>query len=320
MDREALLELSDVRTYFRVKRGLLKAVNGVDLVLRAGETLGLVGESGCGKSTLGKTIVRHYKPQGGKVLFRGRDVWGYGRRERRAYARKVQMIFQDPYASLDPLMVIHECVCEGLSIHGLCGKRERYARALELLEMVGLSREHANRFPHEFSGGQRQRIGIARALALEPELLVCDEPISALDVSIQAQIVNLLMKLRDRLGMAYLFITHDLSMVRQISDRIAVMYLGSLVETAPADLLYARHRHPYTEALMSAIPIADPDIEEKRERILLPGDVASPVGLGEECGFCRRCALATDRCRHEKPRLVEIEPEHFVACHMRTRP
>lgn len=315
MADEMLLELQDVKTYFQVKQGTLKAVNGVSLTISRGETLGLVGESGCGKSTLGKTIMHLYRPNDGKVLFKGRDIWTYSKPERKKYAKSVQMIFQDPYASLDPLMVIHDCVSEGLNFQGNYSRKERYDRAVELLNMVGLNKEHANRFPHEFSGGQRQRIGIARALALQPELVVCDEPISALDVSIQAQIVNLLKKLQADMGMAYLFITHDLSMVRQISDRIAVMYLGSIVEIASSDDLYRRHRHPYTDALLSAIPIADPDVEAQRGRILLPGDVASPIGLGDECCFCKRCPYATEICFNQMPELLEIEPEHFAACH-----
>lgn len=315
MAAEKILELNNVNTYFNVKQGMLKAVNGVDLFIRRGETLGLVGESGCGKSTLGKTIMRLYKPNDGQVLFKGRDIWSLHGREKKTYTREVQMIFQDPYASLDPLMVILDCVAEGLDIHRLCSRKDRYERGVELLQMVGLTREHANRFPHEFSGGQRQRIGIARALALEPELVVCDEPISALDVSIQAQIVNLLKKLQDDMGLSYLFITHDLSMVRQIADRIAVMYLGSLVEVAPGDILYEKNRHPYTKALLSAIPIADPEVEAKRRRILLTGDVSSPINLGNQCSFCKRCSYATDLCRHEKPELLEVEPGHFVACH-----
>ena len=315
MADDRLLELQNVNTYYQVRQGTLKAVNGVDLTIRRGETLGLVGESGCGKSTLGKTIMRLYKPDKGRILFKGRDIWTFDRREKKSYAREVQMIFQDPYASLDPLMVVLDCVAEGLDIHRLCSRAARYEKGIELLQMVGLTREHASRFPHEFSGGQRQRIGIARALALAPELIVCDEPISALDVSIQAQIVNLLKKLQDDLGIAYLFITHDLSMVRQISDRIAVMYLGSLIELAPSNILYEKNRHPYTKALLSAIPIADPEVEAGRQRILLSGDVSSPINLGSQCSFCQRCPYVTDLCRHEKPELLEIEPGHFVACH-----
>jgi len=315
MNDQPLLELQGVKTFFRIKKDILKAVNGIDLVIHRGETLGLVGESGCGKSTLGKTILHLYKPAEGKVLYKGRDIWTYSKTERKLYARQVQMIFQDPYASLDPLMVVHECVAEGLNIHGIYTPKERYEKAIELLEQVGLNKEHANRFPHEFSGGQRQRIGIARALALEPELIVCDEPISALDVSIQAQIVNLLRDLQEKKGLAYLFITHDLSMVRQISDRIAVMYLGSLVELAHSDNLYEHHRHPYTKALLSAIPIADPDVEAKRQRILLSGDVSSPIGIDQMCSFCKRCHYATDLCFHEKPLLREVAEDHFVACH-----
>lgn len=317
MSDEILLELKDVKTVFKVKQGLLKAVNGVDMIIRRGETVGLVGESGCGKSTLGKTIMHLYKPESGQVFYQGRDIWTYNKTERKGYAKNVQMIFQDPYASLNPLMVVHDCVAEGMNIQKMYNRPERYDRAIELLNKVGLNKDHANRFPHEFSGGQRQRIGIARALAMEPQLIVCDEPISALDVSIQAQIVNLLKKLQDSMGMAYLFITHDLSMVRQISDRIAVMYLGSIVETAPSNMLYENHKHPYTDALLSAIPIADPEIEQKRERVLLSGDVPNPVGIGNECSFHKRCPYATEQCRCEKPILKEIEPDHFIACHNR---
>jgi oligopeptide transport system ATP-binding protein len=312
-----LLRLTNVSKHFQIKgAGVLKAVNNVSLDIARGETLGLVGESGCGKTTLGRTIVKLYKNDGGQIEYQGRDIWSMNRRENMAYRKMVQMIFQDPYASLDPLNVVSQSVAEGPDIHGLYRGKKRRDRVLELLNMVGLNREHANRFPHEFSGGQRQRIGIARALAVEPELIVCDEPISALDVSIQAQIVNLLMRLQKEMGLSYLFITHDLSMVRQISDRIAVMYLGSIVEIAPARALYESHRHPYTKALLSAIPIPDPDVEEKRQRIILPGDVPSPINLGPGCSFKDRCPIACDRCRAEAPALREIAPGHSVACHL----
>ena len=312
-----LLELKDVKTYFKVSGGILKAVNGVSLTIREGETIGLVGESGCGKSTLGKTILRLIRPAGGQVLFDGRDIWSFSRAERKAYTRQVQMIFQDPYACLDPLSVIGDTVAEGMDIHHLnADKAERGKAILRLLNDVGLNESHVNRFPHEFSGGQRQRVGIARALSLTPRLIVCDEPISALDVSIQAQVVNLLKRLQRDMGMAYLFITHDLSMVRQISDRIAVMYLGSIVEIADSEDIYLSNRHPYTKALLSAIPIADPTVERKRERIVLSGDVPSPVNLPAGCAFAGRCPNACDRCRREAPSLREIAPGHLIACHL----
>ena len=312
-----LLELKDVKTYFKVSGGILKAVNGVSLTIREGETIGLVGESGCGKSTLGKTILRLIRPAGGQVLFDGRDIWSFSRAERKAYTRQVQMIFQDPYACLDPLSVIGDTVAEGMDIHRLnADKAERGKAILRLLNDVGLNESHVNRFPHEFSGGQRQRVGIARALSLTPRLIVCDEPISALDVSIQAQVVNLLKRLQRDMGMAYLFITHDLSMVRQISDRIAVMYLGSIVEIADSEDIYLSNRHPYTKALLSAIPIADPTVERKRERIVLSGDVPSPVNLPAGCAFAGRCPNACDRCRREAPSLREIAPGHLISCHL----
>lgn len=314
-NREVLLELKNVKTYFHVPGGTLKAVNGVNLKIHKGETIGLVGESGCGKSTLGKTIMRLYKPNEGQVLFEGKDIWSYRGKERKFYAKNVQMIFQDPYACLDPLSVVRDIIAEGLKIQKMASGKELEKRVLELLEMVGLGREHAGRFPHEFSGGQRQRIGIARALSLEPKLIVCDEPISALDVSIQAQVVNLLKRLQKEMGLSYLFITHDLSMVRQISNRIAVMYLGALVEVADSEDIYLKNYHPYTKALLSAIPIANPSIERSRKRILLEGDVPSPVNLPEGCSFASRCPRATEECRKKKPELREIEKGHLVACH-----
>lgn len=315
MEKEVLLELKDVSTCFKVKQGVLKAVNGVSLNLYKGETVGLVGESGCGKSTLGRTIMRLYKPQSGQVLYKGKDIWTYKKKEAKQYCKNVQMIFQDPYASLDPLCVVSDIIAEGMEIHGMYKGAARRERVIELLNMVGLNKEHANRFAHEFSGGQRQRIGIARALSVEPELIVCDEPISALDVSIQAQVVNLLNDLQQEKKMTYLFITHDLSMVRQISNRIAVMYLGSIVELAPSEEIYLHNFHPYTKALLSAIPITDPHPEKSRKRILLSGDVPSPVNLPEGCPFAMRCPYAVDRCRKEKPVLRELSPEHFSACH-----
>ncbi len=316
MNQPVLLETKNLRKTFEIKgRGTLTAVNSVSLTLREGETLGLVGESGCGKTTLGRTIVKLYQPDAGQILYQGRDIWQFGRKENLRYRKDVQMIYQDPYASLDPLSVVSTSIAEGLDIHGLYPGKARRERVLELLHMVGLNKEHANRFPHEFSGGQRQRIGIARALAVEPRLIVCDEPISALDVSIQAQVMNLLVRLQRDMGLSYLFITHDLSMVKAISDRIAVMYLGSIVELAPAATLYREHCHPYTEALLSAIPLPDPDVEATRRRILLKGDIPSPVNLGPGCPFASRCPHAKPICREQQPALKEVAPGHFAACH-----
>ncbi len=316
MSTDALLQVSGIAKNFTLNRNtVLKALNGVDLTIHRGETVGLVGESGCGKTTLGRVLVKLYRSDAGTVTFEDRDVWSFRGRENLAYRKNVQMIFQDPSASLDPLKVVSQSIGEGLAIHGMAGGASRHERVLELLGMVGLNKEHANRFPHEFSGGQRQRIGIARALALEPKLIVCDEPISALDVSIQAQIINLLMRLQRDMGLSYLFITHDLSMVKQIASRIAVMYLGSIVELAPVQRLYAAHGHPYTEALLSAIPIPDPEVEAARKRVLLTGDVPSPINLGAGCAFCSRCTRATERCKAERPALTEIDAGHFVACH-----
>ena len=316
MNGEVLLEVKDVSKSFEIKgKGTLRAVNHVSLTLHAGETLGLVGESGCGKTTLGRTLVKLYRPDSGSVRFEGRDIWSLKGRDRLRYHKNVQMIFQDPYASLDPLSVVSASIGEGLDIHGMYPGKARYERILELLQMVGLNKEHANRFPHEFSGGQRQRIGIARALAVEPKLIVCDEPISALDVSIQAQVMNLLVRLQKEMQLSYLFITHDLSMVKAISDRIAVMYLGSIVELAPAEALYADHRHPYTKALLSAIPIPDPDVESTRQRVILGGDIPSPVNLGPGCPFASRCPKAGKVCTECAPQLQEVAEGHFVACH-----
>ncbi len=314
MDRsDTLLEVQDLHVFFRVKSGLLKAVDGLSLDIAKGTTLGLVGESGCGKSTLGKSIMGLYKPDGGKILFKGRDIWGLNKAERKEFRKEVQMIFQDPYASLDPLCVVSDIVAEGMEIHGLYLGKKRRERVIELLRMVGLNESHANRFPHEFSGGQRQRIGIARALAVEPELLVCDEPISALDVSIQAQIVNLIMRLQKGMHLTLLFITHDRSMVRHFRP-VAVMY--SFAHGARAsDDLYERGCHPYTKALLSAISVADPEVERRRKRILLSGDVPSPINLGDGCSFAKRCPMATDLCRSRKPELTERGPGHFTACH-----
>lgn len=316
MSRELLLSVRDMKKYFRVGGGLLKAVDGLSFDLYRGETLGLVGESGCGKSTAGRTMLRLYEPSGGSVEFEGKDVFKASRSDMHRLRREMQMIFQDPYASLDPRMTVEDIISEPYEIHGLYKKPgERADRVVELLRIVGLNEEHAQRFPHEFSGGQRQRIGVARALALDPSFIVCDEPISALDVSIQAQVVNLLKDLQTKRNITLLFIAHDLSMVRYISDRVCVMYLGKTMELAPSEDLYEKPLHPYTRALLSAIPVPDPDVQQERKRIKLEGDVPSPIDPPAGCRFVDRCQYAIDRCRIETPEQRELRPDHFVACH-----
>lgn len=316
MENKKLIEVKDLKKYFTVgSNAILKAVDGLNFFIREGETLGLVGESGCGKSTAGRTIIRLYEATGGEVIFDGINVHKLDRRQAKDFTKKAQMIFQDPYASLDPRMTVGDIIGEGIDIHNLYTGKERMERIYDLLHTVGLNREHANRFPHEFSGGQRQRIGIARALAVEPQFIVCDEPISALDVSIQAQVVNLLINLQRDKKLTYLFIAHDLSMVKHISDRVGVMYLGTLVELASSTELYKRPTHPYTQALMSAIPIADPEVERSRKRILLEGDVPSPINPPPGCRFKARCRYATERCSQEIPEFREIDKDHYVACH-----
>lgn len=316
-DKKVLIEVKDLKKYFQVgKNATLKAVDGVSFAIKEGETLGLVGESGCGKSTTGRTIIRLYNATGGEVVFDGADVHKLNKHELKEFTKKAQMIFQDPYASLNPRMTVTDIIGEGIDIHGLYKGKERQEKIYELLELVGLNREHANRFPHEFSGGQRQRIGIARSLAIEPRFIVCDEPISALDVSIQAQVVNLLIELQRKLGLTYLFIAHDLSMVKHISDRIAVMYLGKVVELTTSEKLYEHPMHPYTKALLSAIPIPDPDTERTRQRIILEGDVPSPINPKPGCRFASRCQYAKDICREKDPEYREVAPEHFASCHL----
>ncbi len=320
---EPLLEVRGLRIWFPITAGVLqrtvahvRAVDGVDLTIRQGETLGLVGESGCGKSTLGRSILRLVEPTEGQVLFKGRDLTGLSGSEMRRMRREMAMIFQDPFASLDPRQTVGEIVGEPLDIHGLAaGRRQRQDRIQELLHVVGMNPNFANRYPHEFSGGQRQRIGIARALAVDPSFIVCDEPISALDVSIQAQIINLLERLQDQFNLTYLFIAHDLSVVKHISDRIAVMYLGRVVEVSGANELYRRPKHPYTFSLLSAIPIPDPGIEKRRRRIILTGDVPSPVNPPSGCRFRTRCFKAQPRCAEEVPPLDTVKLDgHEAAC------
>jgi oligopeptide transport system ATP-binding protein len=317
-----LLQVKNLVKHFPVKGGLLQrevgkvhAVDGLSFDLTAGETLGVVGESGCGKSTMGRCLLRLIEPTSGEVWFEGQNVTAMGKSDLRAMARDMQIIFQDPYASLNPRMTVAAIIGEALTIHKLAPTKEAYqARIVELLETVGLSADHMRRYPHEFSGGQRQRIGIARALAVNPKLVVCDEAVSALDVSIQAQVINLLEDLQEQFGLTYIFIAHDLSVVEHISDRVAVMYLGRIVEIAPARDLYVTPRHPYTEALLSAVPIPDPTI--KRKRIMLQGDVPSPINPPTGCHFHTRCPKAQHpRCSTEKPQLQQAADGHWVACH-----
>ncbi len=317
MGNEIIVQLSGVSKVFRVGRGkYIKAVDNVSMVIEKGQTVGLVGESGCGKTTLGNLLVRMFAPTSGAIEFWGRDIREYRGNSSLDFCRRVQMIFQDPYASLDPRMTVEAVIAEGLKIHKICQGRESTERVHRLLEMVGLEKEFGNRFPHEFSGGQRQRIGIARALAVEPEFIVCDEPVSALDVSIQAQTINLLKRLQRDLGLTYLFIAHDLNMVRYISDRVLVMYLGSVVEASPSSDIYEDPLHPYTRALLNAIPVADPVIERNKPRFVLQGDVPSPINMGPGCPFYSRCQSVGEVCANMKPPVSEVKPGHFAACHL----
>ena len=323
MSEEILLRVEDLYKHFPIFKGFIQrqvgavhAVDGVSFTVKRGETLGLVGESGCGKSTTGRTILQLYRPTGGHVFFEDVDLASMKGEDLRHMRRKMQMIFQDPYASLNPRMTVGEIVGEPLIVHNSAKKKEVNERVAELLDLVRMNPSFASRYPHEFSGGQRQRVGIARALALQPSFIVCDEPISALDVSIQAQVVNLLEELQKKFNLTYLFIAHDLSMVRHISDRVAVMYLGIIVELAARDELYTDPRHPYTQALLSAVPIPDPLIEETRTRTILKGDVPSPVNPPSGCRFRTRCPIAVSICAETQPEFREIAAGHFVACHL----
>jgi len=321
IEAKNILEVHHLKKYFTARTDFLgrptayiKAVDDVSFSMKKGETLGLVGESGCGKSTTGRTIIQLYKPTGGEILFNGKLI--DSRTKEKLLRRNMQMIFQDPYASLNPRMTVGDIIGEPLDIHGLATGNERRGRIVSLLQMVGLNSEHANRFPHEFSGGQRQRIGIARALAIEPSFIICDEPISALDVSIQAQVVNLLKSLQEKLGLSYLFIAHDLAMVKHISNRVAVMYLGKIVELAQTKELYNTPQHPYTKALLSAIPTPDPVFEAQRERIHLVGDVQSQGNPLRGCAFRPRCFYAIGICAEQEPLLLDAGAGHMVACHV----
>lgn len=318
---EDLLRVEGLKKYFPVKhfRGLrteiqqLKAVNDVSFSVKKHEILGLVGESGCGKSTLGRTILKLYEPTGGKIVYDGSDITGLSDAEMKSYRTKMQMIFQDPYASLDPRMTVGDIIAEPMTIQKKYTQQEIDDKVQELIEVVGLKPDHVRRYPHEFSGGQRQRVGTARALAADPDFIICDEPISALDVSIQAQIVNMLEELQEKRGLAYLFIAHDLSMVRHISDRIGVMYLGRLVEIGRANDIYYHAMHPYSQALLSAVPIPDPDVEKKHQRIVVEGEVPNPIGIGDCCPFCTRCRYAKKECHEHMPELKEVDGRK-IAC------
>ncbi len=313
---EPLVQVKNLCKYFKVSRtGTLKAVDDVSFEVYKSETVSLVGESGCGKSTTGRCMIRLYEPTKGQVIYDGKDITKLSKAEQKEFCKKVQMIFQNPYASLNPRMTVKEIVGEGLKQQGL-SREEVDARVAKLLETVGLNKDHMSRFPHEFSGGQRQRIGIARALSVDPEFIICDEPISALDVSIQAQVINMLKNLQETMGLTYLFIAHDLSVVKYISDRVVVMYLGTIVETAETEELFSNTQHPYTKALLSAIPEADPKKAKSNERIPIKGEIPSPINPKDCCRFAERCQFATDRCFAEMPKLREVAPGHMAACHL----
>lgn len=312
---DKILEVKHLKKYFNTPKGMLHAVDDVNFTLERGKTLGIVGESGCGKSTTGRSILRLIEPTEGEVIFNGENIVNKNKEEMRLLRREMQLIFQDPYASLDPRKTVSEIIGEPLKLQKLVtDPAKRMERVRELMEVVGLAERLVNTYPHELDGGRRQRIGIARALAMEPKLIVCDEPVSALDVSIQAQILNLMQDLQEKMGLTYIFITHDLSVVNHFANDIAVMYLGQLIEKAPSEMLFDKPTHPYTQALLSAIPV--PSLKKKRDRILLKGEITSPINPKPGCRFAARCPYATERCRTEEPKLVEIEKDHFVACHL----
>ena len=312
---KTILEVKNLKKYFHTPKGMLHAVDDVNFTIEEGKTLGVVGESGCGKSTTGRAILRLHEPTSGEVIFNGENILTKNKDEMRLLRRQMQLIFQDPYASLDPRNTVSEIIGEPLKLQKIIpDKAKRLEKVYELMETVGLAERLVNTYPHELDGGRRQRIGIARALAMEPKFIVCDEPVSALDVSIQAQILNLMQDLQEKMGLTYMFITHDLSVVHHFADDIAVMYLGQLIEKAPSGMLFDKPTHPYTQALLSAIPV--PSLNKKRERILLKGEITSPINPKPGCRFAARCPYATDRCRSEEPKLKEIEPNHFVACHL----
>ena len=318
-EKKPLIEVKDLKEYFMINTGFfrskpLKAVDGVSFSINKGETLGLVGESGCGKTTVGRTLLHLYKPTGGEIWYDGKQIRSNS--DIKEFRKKATMVFQDPYSSLNPRMTVADIIGEPLDVHKLCGtKAERHDRILELMGYVGLNSEHAARYAHEFSGGQRQRIGIARSLAVNPDFIVCDEPVSALDVSIQAQVINMFDELQEKLSLTYLFIAHDLLVVRHISDRIAVMYLGKMVELAPADEIYDRPLHPYSKSLLSAVPVPDPKIARANQRIALTGDIPSPLNAPSGCPFRTRCKYATEACAESMPQFKEVSTGHFVACH-----